>query len=126
MAKQFIDASEVNKAFTGFRNDAGDAGMDWSEKAAWQLLELSKHQVPHRTGNLEKSGEVEPTTDGHVTFYNAPYAAYQHEGMRADGSRVIENYRNGRKGKYLEDPLRNNKDLFLEMAGAKLFNNMKR
>ena len=81
---------------------------------AAEVLRLSQMEVPHDVGTLQNSGAVEPGTDEfeQIVGYNTVYAAYQHEGHRADGSHVITHYQGGRKGKYLEDPIRNNLDTF--------------
>jgi hypothetical protein len=44
--------------------------------------------------------------------YNTPYAAYQHEGERKDGTQKVENYQHtGTGAKFLEKPLfENSKD----------------
>lgn len=88
----------------------------WVNRALSQmadaLLLLSSNEVPFDESTLSKSGHV--FTDGDfqtgVAYggVSAPYALYQHEGVRADGTHRIRNYQNGRKGKYLEDPVKMN------------------
>lgn len=81
------------------------ATMDVGE----EVLRLSNPEVPHNKGLLATSGKVEPLSDGRAEVgYNKTYATYQHEGHRADGSHVIRQYQKGRKGKYLEDPIKQN------------------
>ncbi len=83
----------------------GKATMD----VGYEVLRLGMHEVPHKKGLLETSGKVEPIGDGRAEVgYNKTYAAYQHEGRRSDGSHVIRHYNFGRKGKFLEDPIKQN------------------
>lgn len=80
------------------------------------LLLLSRAEVPHDTGNLQASGHTFREPDAWVTAYNTAYASYQHEGMRLDGSHVIKHWQKGRKGKFLEDPLKNNMTKWQQIA----------
>lgn len=51
-------------------------------------------------GQLKQSGKVERQSDGSVIVgFNMPYAAYQHEGQRADGSHVVQNWTEPGAGK---------------------------
>ena len=118
-----VDDKEVIGTFKRLGSNAKKSGFQATEIAAWTLLEKANHLVPHVDGNLEKSGDVEAITDGHMTFYNAPYAAYQHEGMRADGSRQITSYSNGRQGKYLESPLREREQEFMNILAEDFLEN---
>lgn len=79
-----------------------------------EILRLSQFQVPHDDGLLQNSGMCAPETpsDEIIVGYNKTYAAYQHEGQRKDGSRKISRWQKGRKGKYLEDPIQQNKGFF--------------
>lgn len=83
---------------------------------ATEILRLSQIEVPHDQGNLQNSGQIDPGDDEfeQIVGYNTVYAAYQHEGVRADGSHVVTHWQAGRKKKYLEDPIRNNLDTFNE------------
>lgn len=81
------------------------ATMDVGE----EVIRLSAYEVPHDKGLLQASGKVERFgVSEAIVGYNKTYAAYQHEGHRADGSHVIRQYQKGRKGKYLEDPIKQN------------------
>lgn len=91
-------------------------GTEWEDKAARQLLVLSRREVPFRDSNLQKSGFTDRDEDGAFVAYNEEYAAYQHEGVRADGTFVVRNYNAGRKKKYLEDPLKQNLDKWRKLA----------
>lgn len=88
---------------------AADASV---EDIATEILRLSQFEVPHDKGMLQNSGFVDSLGNGEsVVGYNKEYAAYQHEGRRANGSYAIIHYQKGRKGKYLEDPIKNNLQL---------------
>ena len=85
------------------------ATMDVGE----EVLRLSSPEVPHNKGLLATSGKVEPLSGGRAEVgYNKTYATYQHEGRRADGSHIIRQYQKGRKGKFLEDPIKQNLSVF--------------
>lgn len=75
------------------------AAMDGLVDAAEHLLQVSRTEVPHEQGDLERSGAVtqDRTQDTVAVSYDRPYAVIQHEEL---------SYRHapGRKAKYLEDP----------------------
>lgn len=76
------------------------------EKIGNELLRISQKEVPHDTGALQNSGHVEVKSQEEVDVgYNKVYAARLHENPQF-------NFKNGRKGKYLEDPLKNNLNIF--------------
>ncbi|MFA5768363.1 MAG: hypothetical protein WC871_02345 [Bacteroidales bacterium] len=71
-----------------------------------EVLRLSQFEVPHDTGRLQNSGHVEPQYMDHATVgYNTVYAARLHENPQF-------RFRKGRKGKYLEDPIKHNLAVF--------------
>lgn len=72
-----------------------------------ETLRLSQFQVPHDTGLLQNSGHVEPGRSEleAVVGYNKVYAARLHEHPEY-------HFQKGRKGKYLEDPIKSNIDIF--------------
>lgn len=71
-----------------------------------EVLRLSQFEVPHDTGLLQNSGHVENDgNDGAIVGYNKVYAARLHEHPEYK-------FQGGRKGKYLEDPIKNNIDVF--------------
>lgn len=94
--------------------------MQAAKDMADTLLILSRYEVPHDEGTLQSSGHTEPDVDGWLTVYNTVYAAFQHEGRRKDGSHIIRHYQKGRKGKYLEDPLKQNTTKWQEIAKRKM------
>jgi len=87
------------------------------------VYRLSQQQVPVSAGGgqLQSSGQIRP---GHLKYqikYNKEYAAYQHRGMRRDGTHVVRNYTYpGKKSHYLSDPaetvLRNQKSYIKRYA----------
>jgi hypothetical protein len=72
------------------------------------VYRLSQQQVPVSAGggHLQSSGITKRS--GHLEYqikYNKEYAAYQHRGMRRDGTHVVRNYTYpGKKSHYLTDP----------------------
>ncbi len=78
------------------------AKMDSNQAVADEVLRLSQFEVPHDEGTLQNSGAVEAQPNGDVVLgYHTIYAARLHEHPEY-------NFQRGRKGKYLEDPIRNN------------------
>lgn len=86
--------------------------MDALRKVGNEVLRLSEIEVPFKTGHLQNTGSVHEGDDEVIVGYNTQYAAYVHEGKRADGTHVIKNYSNGRKGHYLRDPIQHNLQVF--------------
>lgn len=80
-----------------------------SEKAedeiADEALRLSQHEVPKDEGVLEGTGVSDRDKQGAYFGYNTPYAAKLHEHPEF-------NYQKGRKGKYMEDPIKQNLPVF--------------
>lgn len=75
---------------------------------AMEVLRLSQFEVPHDKGMLQASGNVSQDITDHDTVlvgYNKVYAARLHEHPEY-------NFQKGRKGKYLEDPIKHNLDVF--------------
>jgi len=71
------------------------------EAFANRVLRDSKTQVPLDRGDLQRSTKTEDIKGGIRAGYDIKYAARQHEELRW-------NHKNGRKAKYLEDPLKQN------------------
>ena len=90
-------------------------GVDQKSKEAIrdianEVLRLSSKEVPHDTGALQNSGH---TAAGDNEFerqvgYNKVYAARLHENPQY-------NFQKGRKGKYLEDPIKHNLKIFRDI-----------
>lgn len=77
-----------------------------------EILRLANFEVPHDTGLLQNSGHVEPKAESADRFeaiigYNKSYAARLHEHPEY-------HFQKGRKGKFLEDPIKNNLSVFGE------------
>lgn len=66
-----------------------------------ELLRLSQFEVPHDEGTLQNSGTVEEINGEVVVGYHTKYAARLHEHPEY-------RFQKGRKGKYLEDPIKRN------------------
>lgn len=66
-----------------------------------EILRLSQFEVPHDIGTLQDSGVSQPVGDHVEVGYHTPYAARMHEHPEY-------HFQKGRKGKYLEDPIRRN------------------
>lgn len=103
-----IDDKAFQKSMDDLNKSLGSNQMKILEQMADTLLALSRLEVPHDTGQLQASGHIFAEADGWAVAYNKVYASYVHEGMRADGTHVIQNYQKGRKKKFLEDPLKLN------------------
>lgn len=70
-----------------------------------ELLRLSQIEVPHDKGWLQNSGTYYVEGDTVVVGYHTPYAARLHEHPEY-------HFQAGRKGKYLEGPMKNNLTIF--------------
>lgn len=91
-----INAKNLEKAMM---NGVPKALLD----AGHELMRLSQIEVPHDEGTLQNSGVVETDGNDVIVGYHTPYAARLHEHPEY-------RFRQGRKGKYLEDPVRNNQE----------------
>lgn len=80
-----------------------------------EILRLSQKEVPHDTGALQNSGGIEAVNRYEaIVGYNKVYAARLHENPQF-------RFQKGRKGKYLEDPIKSNLKLFREQITNSLF-----
>lgn len=70
-----------------------------------ELLRLSQKEVPHDEGTLAGTGISEEDGDDQIVAYNTPYAARLHEHPEYQ-------FQKGRKGKYLEEPIKHNQSSF--------------
>lgn len=118
--KLIWDDSNLRGVFDKIEGGLDGIAMQSAKDMADTLLILSRYEVPHDTGQLQITGHTEADVDGYLTIYNSVYAAFQHEGKRADGTHIIKFHQKGRKGKYLEDPLKMNMDKWREIAAKKL------
>lgn len=81
-----------------------------------EVLRLSSFEVPHDKGMLQASGSVSmggDNFDSAIVGYNKVYAARLHEHPEY-------RFQKGRKGKYLEDPIKNNLDVFRTFYGDQM------
>lgn len=99
---------------------------EWGRICAGELLRLSRYVVPFASGRLSQSGFFRREGQYWITGYDTKYAMYQHEGMRRDGSRVVRNWSNGRKSKYLENPLKENISTWNKVAKEVLASELKK
>lgn len=77
------------------------ATLHSNEDVGNEILRLSDKEVPHDKGILEGTGTVQPEGTDVMVGYNTPYAARLHEHPEYE-------FQRGRKGKYLEDPIKRN------------------
>lgn len=118
MARITFDTKDLERGIEELARKISGASRNGVNDVATEVLRLSQFEVPHDDGLLMSSGVVEPVSDDEaIVGYNKTYASYQHEGRRADGTHVIKHYQKGRKGKYLEDPIKNNLPLFRKVMG---------
>jgi hypothetical protein len=99
---------------------------EWGRICAGELLRLSRYVVPFASGRLSQSGFFRREGQYWITGYNTKYAMYQHEGMRRDGSRIVRNWSNGRKNKFLENPLKENISTWNKVANEVLMQELKK
>ena len=87
-------------------------------EAGDELLRLSALEVPHDTGELQNSGKVDKGDLEASVSYNTPYAVRMHEHPEYK-------FQKGRKGKYLEDPLKNNISKFRNIINNEIKESLK-
>lgn len=82
-----------------------------------EIMRLSSFEVPHDTGMLQTSGSIEPGSNDSekIVGYNRVYAARLHEHPEY-------RFQKGRKGKYLEDPIKNNLNVFIKYIREAVIN----
>lgn len=105
-----LETKELNARLSELANISSEWEMKASSELAEEILRLSQFEVPHDTGQLQNTGATEPEPGGYIVGYNKVYAARLHEHPEY-------NFQKGRKGKYLEDPIKNNMHVFLEFVG---------
>lgn len=90
--------ANLRVAIEKMQNAADQAVEDVANDIAFQ----SANQAPFDIGTLKSTLRVTKTGKAvRVISYNTPYAVRLHENPQY-------NFKNGRKGKYLEDPLKEN------------------
>lgn len=98
-----VDASKMLAHIKNIANRVPDAIEAADEAVADEILRLATQQVPHDKGDLQNSGTVEKVGRLVMVGFNMVYAARLHEHPEY-------RFQKGRKGKYLEDPIRDNAD----------------
>jgi len=106
MATIKFDTSDLKKGVAHLEKTM-TTGVDQAvDDVANEALRLSQQEVPHDTGQLQNTGHVEKERKNErVVGYNKVYAAKLHEHPEYI-------FQNGRKGKYLEDPIKRNLTIF--------------
>jgi len=102
-----LDTTQIQKGLKK-ATDLVDRAMSGAvTDVAYEVLRLSALEVPLDTGMLLTSGSVQPSHDDKekLVGYNKVYAARLHEHPEY-------HFGNGRKGKYLEDPIKMNLRVF--------------
>jgi hypothetical protein len=114
-----VDTSSFDKGIKSFATNFARATVKGLNAISEEILRLSSFEVPHDKGDLQRSGTVEPTTirattpkRGFMVGYNMEYAAHLHEHPEY-------NFQKGRKGKFLEDPIKRNLRAFRGFLAGK-------
>lgn len=118
--KIVLDTSDMDKKLERLKSDLNAMERRALQEMADTILTLARAEVPHDEGTLANSGDAYVEGDFGIVAFNTKYAAYQHEGMRKDGTHVVRRYKSGRKKKYLEDPLKRNLTKLNEVARDQL------
>lgn len=101
-----VDIKSFQKGIGRALNAIEGAALKGINDVASEILRLGSFEVPHDKGLLQTSGQVEPESSKRVIVgYNKVYAARLHEHPEY-------RFQKGRKGKYLEDPIKNNLSIF--------------
>lgn len=101
-----IDASDFLSKIDGSVDKAMSVASKGVAMIADEVLRLSQYEVPHDTGLLQNSGHTEHAGQNEeIVGYNKVYAARLHEHPEY-------RFQKGRKGKYLEDPIKRNLNVF--------------
>lgn len=79
-----------------------------------KIGELSADKVPVEEGILKSTFTVQKVGGEYVCGYNTEYAAYQHQGMRKDGTNIITNRPGGGESFFLSGPVEANKTQLLQ------------
>lgn len=108
-----VDAKQVEKKLAELFQKSAGAALKASGNVADEVLRLSQSEVPHDIGLLQNSGHVEPESGGHVVGYNKVYAARLHEHPEY-------RFQKGRKGKFLEDPIKYNLSRLVEFVAREI------
>jgi hypothetical protein len=102
------DLSEFNSRVSQLNAKVVSVATEAVGMAGDELLRLSTSEVPHDTGYLQASGKVSKKSLEAAVSYNTPYAVRVHEHPEF-------RFQGGRKGKYLEDPMKRNVETFRQI-----------
>ena len=103
-----FDTSDFDKKSKEFVVKFGKATDQGVRDVASEILRLSSFEVPHDKGLLQISGSVDDHDPKDVIVgYNKVYAARLHEHPEYI-------FQKGRKGKYLEDPIKRNLSILVK------------
>ena len=111
------DTKDFEKGIKSLQVVVKNATKNAINAIANEVLRLSQREVPHDTGFLQNTGHVEEAKSNEapeaIVGYHTPYAARLHEHPEY-------HFQGGRKGKYLEDPIKNNLRVFGRFAEDEL------
>lgn len=113
MAELTFDTAEFDKGTERLEMTLSNVRKESLDMVADFILKQSQDQVPHDKGTLQDSGTKEPDGEDILVGYNTEYAAHLHEHPEY-------NFQAGRKGKYLEDPIKNNLNALNDILGKRL------
>lgn len=83
-----------------------------------ELLSTNPNSGGEPTPATEDDEQIPPDVFVGVVGFNTPYAAYQHEGQRKDGSRKVQNYTHSGVGaKFLEKKMTENWETYQAVVG---------
>jgi len=102
-----VDDKEVLENFKRLQLKARMMQRKATMDVASEVLRLSTFEVPHDKGLLQASGAIERDGDNAIVGFNKVYAARLHEHPEY-------RFQKGRKGKYLEDPIKHNLRVFVK------------
>lgn len=100
-----FDTSELEAGLSRLEKTMDSAQRRAVKDVATEILRLSQFEVPHDIGTLQTSGHVEDEGDDSIVGYNTVYASRLHEHPEY-------RFQKGRKGKYLENPIKMNLAVF--------------
>lgn len=108
MLKIKIDTRGIDKVLSDIEKRTDKIEQKALMDMADELLRVSTAEVPHDEGILQASGTVQPDGKDVIVGYHTPYAARLHEHPEYK-------FQKGRKGKFLEDPLKHNLSKWLQV-----------
>lgn len=108
MANITIDDKEFQRKMTEIITvKIDDKKRQAVHDVASEILRLSSFEVPHDKGLLQNSGNVIDEDEQSIVGYNKVYASRLHEHPEYK-------FQKGRKGKYLENPIKQNMSIFIK------------